>query len=512
MSSRVSQALLLGLLALGSYSNAVTNGFVLDDQRAVLANPCVTGPNSALGCAFTHDFWGRPGRDVGRTYRPLTVLSFALDRLWGGERAWPFHLTNILLHLAATLAVFAFLSALVPRQQVAAAAATAIFATLAAHTEAVAGIVGRADLLATVAVAGALALHLRRERPRAFELVVVPLLCCLGLLAHEVAILAPVFVVCCDWATRRRASLPLYAALALVTLAYFGLRLWVMGRLVGPPPDFLNNPAVAASYGERALFALASMTRGVSTILFPLDLSAEYGYAAITVPKGLTMQVITGLAVTLALGAGLLLGRRRSSLLAAGCGLLLFGLVLLSNGPVLMPTAFAERLLYLPSLGAAMALGGLLEVWSASQRRLRLVAGLCVVVVVANMAIGLHRNRDWRDPVALFASAARSCPRSARAQLNLGLALNRFGRHAAAIEPLRRALTIYPALNVARVELGMAHDMLGDAPRARALFERAHREAPTDRWVVESYVTFLLRHHQQQRAAQVRSESRRPRR
>ena len=114
MRSTTVQALLLGLLALTSRGNAIPGGLVLDDGR-VLHSPCVQHPS--VTCALTHDFWGRPAQEVGRTYRPLTVLSLAVDRAWGRGRPWAYHLTNVLLHVGATLALFAFLGAWTMREK-----------------------------------------------------------------------------------------------------------------------------------------------------------------------------------------------------------------------------------------------------------------------------------------------------------------------------------------------------------------------------------------------------------
>lgn len=496
-------AVLLALLALASYANALSGEFVLDDGRAVVNNRCVVeqpGP----ACAFTSDFWGRPARQVGRTYRPLTVLSFALDWAWGNGRPWAFHLVNVLLHAGATLAVFALLLGLTRQKIWPSAAGAALFATMAVHTEAVAGIVGRADLLATLLVVGALTVIHRGLRAPADEsrvrrvltLALALALYAAGLLAHELAVLAPVLVLACDWASGRwpgiRRQLPLYAALGLVTAGYVVLRLVVLGRLVGPPPELLANPAVAASAGGRLLFALASFTRAARVILVPLNLSAEYGYAEVTVPRSvLDAEVLTGLALLGLLLLGVVLVRR-SVLVAAGCGVLLCGLLLLSNGPVLLPTAFGERLLYLPSLGAAMVLGGLLEIGVTGAGHKAAIVAL-LVLGLGNLVIGLSRNRDWRDPVSLFESATRACPQSARAHLNLGCALNKAGRHADAVAPLRRAIAIYPELDIAAMELAVAYDLSGKPEQARPLFEWVYRRAPHDPKVVHNYRRFLRR-------------------
>ena len=89
------------------YANAVQNGFVLDDGGILLSNPLVVSPATSWR-AFGLPYW--PESLGGGQYRPLGIVSFALDWfLSGGNPHW-FHLVNLLWHVAATVAVW-FLAA-----------------------------------------------------------------------------------------------------------------------------------------------------------------------------------------------------------------------------------------------------------------------------------------------------------------------------------------------------------------------------------------------------------------
>src|SRR4051812_26349467 len=156
--ARLSGACLAGLLAAAAYGNAVGDGFVLDDAAAIAGNRAVTRAPATL---WARDFWGgrreRPRTDA---YRPLTSATFALDWRLGGGAPWPFHLTNLVLHgLRTALLVAGLWTLATPRV---ALMAGALFAVHPLHTEAVAGLVGRADVLATLL--GALAWWLHRRR------------------------------------------------------------------------------------------------------------------------------------------------------------------------------------------------------------------------------------------------------------------------------------------------------------------------------------------------------------
>lgn len=98
-----------------------------------------------------NDFWGTPLTDSGShgSYRPLAVASFKLNHLLDGFKPLGYHLGNVLLHCLATALVLRLGRHLIP-SRTGAAIAGLLFAAHPVHTEAVAGVVGRADLTACV--------------------------------------------------------------------------------------------------------------------------------------------------------------------------------------------------------------------------------------------------------------------------------------------------------------------------------------------------------------------------
>ena len=140
-------AVLLCLLAAGVHLNSLANGFALDDYFVIERNPQVQGLDR-LGNAVTGAYLPTGPARLGM-YRPVTSATFAVDwDLWDA-RPFGFHLVNVLLHAAVTALVFALLLEL-GTGLFAAAAAGAIFAVHPVHVEAVANVVGRAEILAAL--------------------------------------------------------------------------------------------------------------------------------------------------------------------------------------------------------------------------------------------------------------------------------------------------------------------------------------------------------------------------
>ena len=100
-------ALLASAAAVFCHLNALSAHFAFDDHFALTYNGDVTDPNKPLAALWRNDFWGQDIRGEGshKSYRPLTVLTFRLNRVLSGSTdklvAWGFHAANVALHAGA---------------------------------------------------------------------------------------------------------------------------------------------------------------------------------------------------------------------------------------------------------------------------------------------------------------------------------------------------------------------------------------------------------------------------
>lgn len=127
------------------------NCAILFCRRAILSNPDVIG-HTPIEALFENDFWGTPLGDHGShgSYRPLCVATYRLNYAFSGFKPWSYHFLNILFHCLATALVVTTARRILPQYcvRVGTAVAGMSFASHPIHTEAVAGVVGRADLAA----------------------------------------------------------------------------------------------------------------------------------------------------------------------------------------------------------------------------------------------------------------------------------------------------------------------------------------------------------------------------
>ncbi|KAG8187125.1 hypothetical protein JTE90_004871 [Oedothorax gibbosus] len=137
--------------SLGSKATDVIGTLIFSNCRAIKTNQDLL-PSTPISQLFLNDFWGTPLTHSGshKSYRPLCVLSFRLNYALSGFDPWSYHFTNVLLHTAATALFTALASSVFCYSSLPTLVAGLLFAVHPVHTEAVAGVVGRADVMASV--------------------------------------------------------------------------------------------------------------------------------------------------------------------------------------------------------------------------------------------------------------------------------------------------------------------------------------------------------------------------
>jgi tetratricopeptide (TPR) repeat protein len=456
-SLEVGPAVVVLAAAFLAYAGNLGNGFVYDDRFVVERNPLVQSLDF-WGLAST-SYWGDIV-DAG-LYRPLTLLSFGVNRALGAS-AFGFHLANDLLHALASVLVFVTARTLgLPRAG--SFAAALLFALHPVQSEAVEAIVGRADILAVGFTLGAMILYLRKAQP-----LFVGASCLLAILSKESAAFAiPLFAVLGRDAVR-------LTSVGGAAAFYLGLRVWALGGLGigGREIGFLDNPLADARLAERLLAAPVLLLHYVKLVLWPRVLSADYSYDQIPIPAAaIDLRVLLGVA---ALALVVFFALRRGLI---GFAALAFLVPLLACLHLLFPlgTLFAERLLYLPMIGVALGFGIAMQ---ALFRKGFLGTAVLVVVAAACAARLQARHPDWRDNETLFRRTVATSPSSARSHFLLGAELLEKREFQEAIESFQRGLTIYSSHYGARMSLAQAFLEAGEPAAAEAVFRLAREIEP----------------------------------
>jgi tetratricopeptide (TPR) repeat protein len=488
------------------YLNAIPNGFVLDDIGVIAQNQPLLDATLKRGewlAWFARPYsWGvhdRPG-----SYRPVTILSHVANLRIFGLDARSFHGVNVLLHAGVALLVFALGRRLLGRW--AAFLGALLFAVHPLHTEAVTGVVGRAELLAAFFGLAALLCALRAidvEEPRWITWGAVGVaLFALGLLSKEHVATLPVWLllaILVEQGRPTRRALGVLAAFAVATVAFLGAWWTVLTAWGGPVRGAAeNNPTLDVSAWVRWLTAARVGARYALLFLWPARLSADYSYAEIVPSQGLGLGAAAGTLLVVAVLAVALIRADRFGLVLA---LVPVTFALVSNFPFAIGTIMGERLTYLPSVGACLAAGWALTrfgwperlapmswrshagtAWSppapATTWRRSVAALVCVAAVVGLGTRTIARNRDWHDQLSILEATRATSPRSVKVMLFLAREKLQRGQATEAEPLLVEALRLGPQSPMALWLLGYAQMELGRPEEAIASYKRGLEGAP----------------------------------
>ena len=454
--------LAVAAVAVVVHLGALWNRFAMDDLYIVAYNPLVHAP-SGLWQAFAHPYW--PPDFGGKMYRPLVMSGFALDRMLDGT-AW-FHLVNVLWHAATVVAV----AALARRWagDAAALAAGLLFAVHPVHVEAVANVVGRAELMAALFTILAVYAAVVRD-----SVGWSATLLALGLLSKENAAVAP-GLIACAWLLgfRRpdRRRMTAYAVSWMVLAVAYALVRWIVlhpyVRTDVQAPVFIGASPVAVR-----LSAAAALADVVRLLVFPLTLRADYSPNERTlVTSLLDGRFLLGVAA-LALWVVMLVWTWRRGRRTEALGLAWTGIAFLPVANILFPTGVlvAERTLYLPSAGLALAFGA----WVGAWPRRKIVPVLAVLVALGAVRT-FTRVPVWRDDKSVTESMLDDSPASYRGPARAAGMFQSARDPARALDGYQKAVQIFDRDPTVFVGAADAAFTLGRPALADLLLTRANQ-------------------------------------
>ena len=476
-------AALLAFAVLAVYGGTVLFDFVFDDHVQVERNPWLRSPDG-FWLFLTRPFWGfYPDRGTGPAnyYRPVFGASYSIvARLFGLQPA-AFHAASVLLHLAVSLLVALGAWRLVPeeRKDAAALAAGLFFAVYPAHAEAVAWIGGQADVLAALFALLALFAYLSQiENPKSkIQNAFGPLAYLLACLSKETGaalILVLGAVEVSGWRregslrTALRRSLTRLVPYVLVLAGYAVLRIHALG---GFAP---RRYGVTSSLSGTVAYAGSLLVRYLAFLILPFPPKV---LATVPAPRLLDPIALAGLLAGVLALAGLAAaawnGRVRREIVVPVAFLVAFLLPVLAANSI-GGANFAERYLYLPSIGLAWLVG---LAWSRIARRT--LAALALVGIAVLGTAAWVRSGLYRSDLELFSAVVRANPRNEIARNNLGMALYHADRIDEAEREYREALRLRPNSVAPLSNLALLREHRGDRAGAEKLFEEVLRLSPT---------------------------------
>ncbi len=392
----------------------------MDDWPIIKENSKITD-TKYIPDYFTHGVWSNTdlAEETGlrdhSLYRPVFLLTLNLSyQLWG-DSALGYHILNLTLHGINTILVyFLVLGFLSPAYRMVAGMSAAIFAVHPVHVESVSWIAGMSDPLVSFFILSGFLLHRRWYQPapthtKWLYAIGAPLCFALALLSKETAIFFPLILIIYDALFQRGAlrSKPViirYLTYTTLLLVYFVLRSNALDGGDAQQPgawariNFQNFPVL-----------LTFFTHYIQLLVFPSPL--EYYYSPPS--AGMFVLITGGLFFIGALSYLPRALRQRQGLYVLAVAWTV--ITLLPALPIALfdEPVFAQRVLYLPSVGFAM-----LMAWAIRQAQQRghtigaMVKTIAIAFLIFFSVSSMTEIADWENDTVFYTQAMKTSPGS----------------------------------------------------------------------------------------------------
>ena len=471
---------ILGIAGL-LYLNSLDNRFQYDDRHSIVENPHIRSLGNIPAFFVKPELFSRDPEKA--MYRPLVLVSLALNYAWSGYETYSYHLVNIALHSLCALLVWGILLG-VGRPPCMAFLGGLLFAAHPLCSEPVNYISSRSELLAAVGVLGSFWLYLSAERspgsvlpPGAgsFRRYIAGeghserkamagslLFFAVGLLSKSTAITLPALLVCAAFS---RGCLDRRTAIRYLPYAVIALGYLVAVR------GFLTKAVLAEpvrSMGEQLGTQAKALVYYLKLFFLPVGLNVHHAFSESPLfdwPVLLCLLVLFPLF--------LFAWRGRETHPCIFLGLCWMGITLTPTLLVPLNVLVNEHRLYLPLVGLIILLTGL--------RGLQEIPGLRWGVLLLLVGMGLltwQRNQVWADEFTLWSDAGRKAPQEVRPYVYMGNYAREMGKPERALRYYERALQLEPENAAVRGNMGNAFRDLGHFEEAIATFRGILEDHP----------------------------------
>ncbi len=467
------------IVSFAIYANSIFNDYALDDVMVYTGNKLVQSGIDGIQELWSKDFlYGYRGFQsldlAGSRWRPLSLISFALDvELWGNNPHWS-HFVNVLLFSICCVLLFYFLSTFIfPNKQQPVFYAVLLFAALPIHTEVVANIKSRDELLCFLFLFLGLIAIFKWDKLKGT--VYFSICIFLSLLAKENAVpmLAglPLLLYYFKQQSTKKTVIDT-TILLLVIIIYLLLRIQIipMGKLEASK-EILNNPFMYANVGQAFATKVFLAIYSLIILIIPFKLSHDYSFQHFEYLNLNSIQFILCLVCLIGMSIWSFVKIKSKNLFAFSWFIFFILYSISTNFVIEIGTPLAERLLFLPSIAICFVIISLLT--KAKEINLRKPFHITILMVFGIYAfLTIQRNMDWKNDDTLSLADYPKCPKSIRlanrvvtAYINMSADTNisAMMKHELLVKSIaicKKALAVHPDYNDMLSNIGVAYSRM----------------------------------------------------
>lgn len=502
MNEKLKVFLLLLLAAFIISGNTLKHGYVLDDDVVYLQNQFVQKGFAGIGDILSNGFLTGFNGSTDQSYRPLVLINFAIEKAIFGNNPAVGHFVNVLLYALCGFLVFLLAQQMFPRwSPLAHLSAALIFLAHPVHTEVIANIKGRDDILHFVFAIGALYWAFKYVKQQQVKhLAGSAVLLFLAMLCKEMAVtfLAAIPLTLYFFTpTQRSTLLKTTGSYVAVFALYMLIRTLVLDDIVLEEAPLVVNNALAAAQNEleRLSTCLLILLLYLKLLFVPHPLSWDYSFNQIPIVGPSDWQAIVAIIGLLGLGVYALLGVKKKNPLA--WAILFFFIVMSVVSNIIIPigATLGERFLFTPSFAfpfvLLLLLSRITKVELKNKQLLKQTALIAPIGVILLLFLfkTIQRNQDWKDNFTLYESGVRTAPNSTRTWGALGSAYRVRAESAAspqaaqsnylkAIDAYQNSTRILDSNFDSWYNLGISYERLGNMPEAMKAYRNTLKHEP----------------------------------
>ncbi len=407
------------------YINTVNHEYTIDDIIVVESNKLTQQGIEAIPEIFQHSYlYGYDGRE-DESYRPLTLSTFAIERSFFDADPKVSHFIQVLLYGLCVLLLFKWLSKLYSSDNhLIAILVCLLFMIHPLHTEVVANVKSRDELLAALFLFGALLSFLKWRENNNKIILVLSLVCYfMAMLSKETAVLGILIFPAIQYFSSKDSVFKIVKETWVFAVPfgfYFLLRQFALSDLlIGERIDpVANSLALSSTYGEQLMGSIGLISKYLQLFFAPVNLSWDYSVATFESPWSNVPAVFIGSLFLLGLLFLLVQGIRKRNVLAFGALFFLATFMLTSNIFFLINCTLGERFFFLPSLGLILLVVHVLSLINFKLPKFVFVSFISVVSMLS-ITRTLMRNVDWKDNLSIYEAGVLVCPNSVKTNFNL---------------------------------------------------------------------------------------------
>ncbi|XP_033077013.1 protein O-mannosyl-transferase TMTC3 isoform X2 [Trachypithecus francoisi] len=444
-----------------------------------------------------------------KSYRPLTVLTFRLNYLLSELKPMSYHLLNMIFHAVVSVIFLKVCRLFLDNKS--SVIASLLFAVHPIHTEAVTGVVGRAELLSSIFFLAAFLSYTRSKGPdnsivwtpialTVFLVAVATLckeqgitvvgICCVYEVFIAQGYTLPLLCTTAGQFLRGKGSIPfsmLQTLVKLIVLMFSTLLLVVIRVQViqSQLPVFtrFDNPAAVSPTPTRQLTFNYLLPVNAWLLLNPSELCCDWTMG--TIPLIESLLDIRNLATftffcflgTLGVFSLRYSGDSSKTVLMALC---LMALPFIPASNLFFPVGFvvAERVLYVPSMGFCILVA---HGWQkiSTKSVFKKLSWICLSMVILTHSLKtFHRNWDWESEYTLFMSALKVNKNNAKLWNNVGHALENEKNFERALKYFLQATHVQPDDIGAHMNVGRTYKNLNRTKEAEESYMMAKSLMP----------------------------------